>query len=240
MSDIRGGYLGAEKQLRSQGMDGSPVETRADAAFIALRGDIISGVRAPGERLRIERLKEIYGIGPTPLREALQRLCAEGLVIASGNRGFMVAPLDPDEFADLNAARIEIEKSALRLSLARGDDEWDVGVAAAAWRIRRADVALREGGADIDSWEKANAAFHEALVAACRSRWLLRVRGLLNDQYARFRRASVGLNRVDRDLAAEHAAIAEAALARDADRLCALTEAHFHATEAALAEGAKP
>lgn len=237
MGGAGGGYFDMNEQPRSQGMDGPPVETRADAAFTALRGDIIAGVRAPGERLRIERLKEIYGIGPTPLREALQRLCAEGLVIASGNRGFMVAPLDPDEFADLNSARIEIEKSALRMSLARGDDEWEVGVAAAAWRIRRADVALREGGGDIDAWEKANAAFHEALVAACGSRWLLRVRGLLNDQYARFRRASVGLRRVDRDLAAEHAALAEAALARDIEKLCALTEAHFRATEAALAGG---
>jgi DNA-binding GntR family transcriptional regulator len=219
-------------------MDGSPVETRADAAFTALRGDIIAGVRAPGERLRIERLKEIYGIGPTPLREALQRLCAEGLVLASGNRGFAVAPLDPAEFADLNAARIEIEKAALRLSIAHGDEEWEAGVAAAAWRIRRADTALREGAADIDAWERANAAFHQALTAACGSRWLMRVRAMLNDQYARFRRASVGRKRIDRDLASEHAAIADAALARDAERACALTEAHFRATEAALSDAA--
>jgi DNA-binding GntR family transcriptional regulator len=216
-------------------MDGLPFETRAEAAFAAIRADIIAGARAPGERLRIDRLKELYGIGPTPLREALQRLCAEGLVLASGNRGFAVAPLDPDEFADLNAARIEIERSALRLSLATGDDEWEAGVAAAAWRMRRADEGLRDGATALDVWERANAAFHEALVAACGSRWLLRVRGQLNDQYARFRRASIGRDRVRRDLAAEHAAIAEAALARDAGKVCDLTEAHFRATETALA-----
>lgn len=220
-------------------MDGGSVETRADAAFGALRADIISGVRAPGERLRIERLKDIYGIGPTPLREALQRLCAEGLVTAQGNRGFTVAPLDPRDFADLNVARIEIEKAALRLSLAAGGEEWEMGVAAAAWRMRRADLALKDGSSTIDAWERANAAFHAALAAACGSTWLLRVRGMLNDQYARYRRASVGLRRDDRDLAAEHAGIADAALSRDVDAVCALTEAHFRATESILREGTR-
>lgn len=221
-------------------MDGGSFETRADAAFAALRADIICGARPPDERLRIDRLRTLYGIGPTPLREALQRLSAEGLVVAQGNRGFVVAPLDPREFADLNVARIEIEKAALRLSLAHGGEEWEVGVAAAAWRIRRADEALRADPGALDGWEKANAAFHAAVAAACGSTWLLRVRATLNDQYARYRRVSVGLRRDDRDLVAEHAAIADAALARNADRVCALTEAHFRATETILREGRRP
>ncbi len=223
---------------RNQSPDGAAeaAETRTEAAFAALRADIIAGSRQPGERLRIERLKELYGIGPTPLREALQRLCAEGLVVAQGNRGFSVAELDPHEFSDLNTARIEIEKIALRLSISNGDEEWEGTVAAAAWKMRRADTALRNGSGSLEAWERANAAFHQAMVGACGSKWVLRIRTMLNDQYSRFRRASIGLRRDERDLAAEHAAIADAVLAHDVERACSLTEQHFRATEAALAK----
>jgi GntR family transcriptional regulator, carbon starvation induced regulator len=209
-------------------------ETRTEAAFAALRADIIKGSRQPGERLRIERLKELYGIGPTPLREALQRLCAEGLVVAQGNRGFSVAGLDPQEFSDLNTARIEIEKVALAFSLSRGNEDWEGEVAAAAWRMQKADRALKDGTGSLEAWERANTAFHHAMVAACGSEWILRIRAMLNDQYARFRRAAVGLHRDERDLALEHAAIADAVLARNVELACRLTERHYRATEAAF------
>ena len=77
---------------RADTMDGG---TLADTAYARLRNDIIIGARAPGERLRIEKLKAIYAIGPTPLREAMQKLAQDGLVVSEGNRGFTVAPLDP-------------------------------------------------------------------------------------------------------------------------------------------------
>ena len=96
-------------------------ESMAQRAYRLIRADIISGARDPGERLRIEMLKTVYDIGPTPLREALQKLSTEGLVLALEKRGFMVSPLDLDEFSDLNIARIEIEKVALTRSLVLGD-----------------------------------------------------------------------------------------------------------------------
>lgn len=216
-------------------LDGA--ETLTEAAYEALRVDIIRGLRGPGERLRIERLKTLYNVGPTPLREALQRLSADGLVAATGNRGFSVAPLDFDEFADLNIARTALETEALRLSIARGDEEWEAGVVSAAYRMDKADTALMaDGGASLDGWERMNEAFHLAMVAACGSRWLLRVRKGLHDQCERYRRASVYLKRGLRDLKAEHAAIAAAVLARDTDRSCALTRAHFAATVGNLAD----
>ena len=89
-------------------------ETLTEAAYRAIRRDIIRGVRAPGERLRIERLRQLYDIGPTPLREALQKLSTEQLVLSEGNRGFAVAPLDFREFMDLNIARTDVELAALR------------------------------------------------------------------------------------------------------------------------------
>ena len=212
-------------------------ETLAQAAYRALRVDIIRGVRPPGERLRIEKLKAIYRIGPTPLREALQKLSADRLVFNEGNRGFTVAPLDPDEFADLNTARIAVEKEALRLSIANGDDEWEARIVAVTYLMRKEDQALSAAHSTVpDSWERANAAFHSAMVAACGSRWLLKIRLDLHDQCERFRRASVYQKLGSRDLSQEHAQIAEAVLARDAEQACALTEQHFKLTATSLAD----
>lgn len=213
--------------------------TLVEAGYRRLRRDIITGLRPPGERLRIEKLKAIYGIGPTPMREALQKLSQDGLVMTEGNRGFSVAPLDPAEFEDLNIARTAIEMEALRLSIARGGDTWEGRVVAAGYLMAKEDAALA-GAVDVpDSWERANAEFHASLVAACGSGWLLRVRAGLHDHCERFRRASVYQRLGSRDLGAEHVAIAEAVLARDADRACALTEQHFALTAATLREDAK-
>ena len=205
--------------------------TLADAAWARLRQDIVSGVRIPGERLRIDRMRQLYGIAASPLREALQRLSAEGLVLAEGNRGFTVAPLDPDEFADLTRARVAVERECLRLSLGRGDSAWEAEVVSAAYLMAKADSDLAPG---TDAWEKANTTFHRAMVSACGSVWLLRVRDGLHTLAERYRRASVESSRTLRDLGAEHRQIAEAVLRRDAALACELTAAHYGKTETEL------
>lgn len=206
--------------------------TLTDVAYRALQRDIITGVRSPNERLRIERLSRHYNVGPTPLREALQRLAADGLVIASGNRGFSVAPLDADEFEDLNTARTVLEVQMIGMSLERGDAEWESQVVATAYRLAKLDAMLKARDDDlISEWEEANAAFHRATVAACGSKWLLHVRQLLHNQCDRYRRASVNLKRHERDLAAEHRSIAEAVLERDAEKAGRLIADHFRLTK---------
>jgi DNA-binding GntR family transcriptional regulator len=207
------------------------VQTLANEAYRAIKSDIVRGVRPPGERLRIEKLRTIYSIGPTPLREALQRLSADRLVVAEGNRGFAVAALDPVEFNDLNTARIAVETAALRLSIKMGGIEWESGVVAAAYVMEREDKALSETGGPVpDSWEQANAGFHASLVAACGSKWLLWTRSHLHDLCERYRRAAVSRAVGDRALYVEHSELAMAALARDADVVCDLTERHYSRT----------
>jgi GntR family carbon starvation induced transcriptional regulator len=206
-------------------------ESLSERAYAYIRRDIIRGVRAPGERLRIEKLKTIYGIGPTPIREALQRLSAEQLVQMSEHRGFAVAPLDLKDFSDLNFARVEIEKVALRRSMALGDNAWEGGVVAASYVMAKAEKQLESGETgSIDEWERANAAFHTAMVAACDSRWLLMTRGRLQDMCERYRRASMYTDSGHRVTTHEHQAIAEAVLSRDSELACALTEKHFSTT----------
>ena len=212
-------------------------ETLAQAAYRTLRTDIIRGHRPPGERLRIEKLRTIYNVGPTPLREALQRLSAEDLVLSEGNRGFTVAPVDAAEFADLTIARIAIEKEALRLSIAKGDNSWEAEVAAARYLMEKEDRAFAQDDVDLlQNWEQANARFHLAMVAACGSNWLLQTRNHLHALCERYRLVAVNDARGSRDLGTEHRAIADAALDRDADEVCRLTERHYQRSADALAE----
>lgn len=222
---------GTDHTAEATGLEQASGQTLAQAAYQALRTDIVRGVRLPRERLRIEKLKALYKVGPTPLREALQMLVADQLVVAEGNRGFSVAPLDFDEFEDLNIARTAVEIAALRRSIEQGDAEWEARVVGASYLMHRQDTALLDATEGVpDTWEAANTAFHTALVSACGSRWLLKVRAGLNDQCVRYRRAAVYQRRGERDLRAEHRAISEAVLDRDTERACALTTAHFALT----------
>ena len=219
----------------TRGLQPEVGETLAQAAFRTLRSDIIRGVRAPKERLRIEKLKTLYNVGPTPLREALQMLVAEQLVLTEGNRGFTVAPLDYREFLDLNVARTEIELAALRLSIKHGGNDWEARVVAASYLMKKQDDALTAVDTGVpEAWEEANTAYHTALVSACGSKWLLKARADLYDQCARYRLASVHQIIGKRDLSAEHAAITAAVLARDTELACELTAKHFARTAASL------
>ena len=80
-----------------------------------------------------------------------------------------------------------------------------------------------------DAWTDAHRDFHRVLVEACGSAWLLRFREVLSDQSERYRRLSV-LEKPDRDVAQEHRRLAEAVLARDAERAVEYLAAHYRLT----------
>ena len=66
-------------------------KTLVEGAYKRLRRDIIEGTHAPGDKLRVEHLKERYDVGAGTLREALLMLVTDALVVAQGQRGFRVA-----------------------------------------------------------------------------------------------------------------------------------------------------
>jgi DNA-binding GntR family transcriptional regulator len=88
----------------------------AQTAWQRLRDDIICGKLRPKARLRIGKLRETYGIGASPLREALSRLVSDGFVVSLDRRGFMVAPISLREFRELTDMRKLLEKEAARLA----------------------------------------------------------------------------------------------------------------------------
>ncbi|MEQ8662175.1 MAG: FCD domain-containing protein [Gammaproteobacteria bacterium] len=205
--------------------------TLAERVYRQIRADIVSGALAPGFRLRLEPLRERYDVGMSPLREALARLASDTFATAIENRGYRVAELSRADLDDITSARVVIERAALAQAIERGDEAWEAEIVATHYRLGKVDARL---GADdsslLDSWEQANRAFHDALVAACPSRWLQRFRALLQDQSKRYRRVSLLESASFRSVAAEHDALREATLARRLPLALDLVEAHIRAT----------
>ncbi len=202
-------------------------KTLVESSYNRLRSDIIAGKLAPGAKLRIEELRDDYRIGASPLREALNRLAGEGFVTVEEQRGFKVAPVSPDDLKDLSRMRIMLECEALRESISNGDDEWEANLLAAHHRLQKAE---RSFGKNLDEWEQRNEEFHEALVAACTSSWLLRLRHVLYEQHKRYRFIAILSHQQDRDVHREHREILEATLARDVKAAIEATERHIQFT----------
>lgn len=186
-------------------------QTLSDQAHERLKADIICGGWTPGRRLAVKQLSDHYAIGASPIREALARLAGEGLVLAIGQRGFRVPPMDREDLWDATKTRVLIETETLRQSIEYGDDNWESDVVSAYHRLAKLEG---EPIRDFAAWEERNQHFHETLVAACPSRWLQRLRKILYDQHRRYRFLSTRYA-PSRDVAAEHRALRDAVLARD-------------------------
>ncbi len=202
-------------------------KTLTDKAYRQLREDIIHARLAPGEKLRIEPLKETYGVGATPLREALYRLSSDGFVQVQGQRGFRVAEMSLQELSEVTDLRVALEGMALRESVERSDDEWESRVVAAFHHLTKAEQTDEP---NIQEWEIRNRDFHQALISCCRSQWLMRFYGILYDQHKRYRNISRMDPSVRRDVHAEHQAIFDAALAKEIDVLLEANEQHIRRT----------
>ena len=193
--------------------------------------DIIDGRFVPGARLKLNGLAESYGTGLIPLREALSRLSRRGFVIPENQKGFRVAPVSRADLIDLTKTRIDIECLALRRSVERADVDWETRVVAAAHRLRRAPVYADESKLRVvPVWDAAHVGFHDALTSACDSPRLMDFRDSMTDHARRYRSLSIAYSASPREVEAEHDAIAEAALNREADKLCALIAQHFTKT----------
>jgi DNA-binding GntR family transcriptional regulator len=214
----------------------APPGSQIEGAYRRLRDDIISGALAPSEKLRIEHLRQRYGIGASALREGLSRLVSDGLAECEAQRGYWVSPVSRTELADITATRKVIEVEALRQSIELGTLEWEGRVVAARHSLERVETSMVEATREvIMGWERSNRAFHMALISGCPSRWLLRFTELLYDQSQRYRHRTVLRRPIPRrGLSGEHVAIVEATLERDAKRACALLAQHIENTARAV------
>ena len=220
--------------------DDANARTLANQAQELLRRDILSGTLAPGERLRTKDLQARYGLGLSPLRESLQRLSAEGMVVNDAQRGFAVAPVSVAELRDLTVARTALESTMLPMAMQLGSADWEGDIVAAFHRLSLTPMPNDPAAlVDASLWELRHRSFHHALVAGCGSPWLLRLHGQLVDQSERYRKIPI-LHHLEsqaqvRDVNAEHQAVMDAVLRRDAAQAVALMTQHLVATSDATA-----
>ncbi|MGA7790962.1 MAG: FCD domain-containing protein [Xanthobacteraceae bacterium] len=209
------------------------VATQSDQAYEALLAEILDCRLAPGTKITISDVAMRLGFSPGAVREALSRLAAEKWTVATAQKGYSVTPVSLGELGDLTRTRITIEQFCLRSAIAHGDVEWETSIVAAHHRLHRLPMQTGRGNTLLDpAWVTAHTTFHAALAAGCDSPWMLRLRTMLYVQSERYRHLSVALARENRDVDAEHEAILNACLGREADRACALIEDHLNRTSA--------
>ena len=158
-------------------------ELETPSTYQQLRTDILEGNIEPESKLSIGVLAERYGSSAAPVREALSRLAAEGLVTRRGQRGYWAAPIDADEFVEVSRLREMLEVDAFRQSIRLGDLDWEAAIAGA--RHRELAVRAQTGTTDEDhilARTRENRRFHMALISACPSQWQLRFISTLYDQ----------------------------------------------------------
>jgi DNA-binding GntR family transcriptional regulator len=206
--------------------------SQIEGAYECLRQAIIDGTLAPAAKLRIDFLRKAFGFGASGLREALSRLVADGLVECEAQRGYWVAPVSREEFRDITGSRKVIEVEALRQSIQHGSLAWEGQVVAACHSLDRLEKSMLEPSREvIMGWERANRAFHMALIAGCPSRWLLRFTQLLYDQSQRYRHRTELRRPIPRaGLSSEHKEIVAATLDRKIETACAALTRHIDNT----------
>lgn len=213
--------------------------TEASLLTERLREEILTGTVAPGSKLKLVPLARRYAVSRGPLREAASRLAAEGLVTIEDQRGFRVASISRADLLDVTRTRQRIEVLALRDSLAHGDLDWEGQVMAALHMLDRVTPPDPDDTEDQARFSRHHRAFHESLVAACPSAYLLDFRErlyALTERYRNLAAAGYAHRASARDIAAEHRALAEAVVARDVERACHLLTEHLGHTVSTLVE----
>ncbi|MEB8432684.1 MULTISPECIES: DNA-binding transcriptional regulator CsiR [unclassified Cocleimonas] len=196
-----------------------------------LKGDILSGYFAPGEKLKMAILKERYAVGISPLREALSQLLVEQLVVVENQRGFKVHPISLAEMIDIYQTRSHIEALCVELAIANGNDEWEASIVAANHLLKKSGELLEKTDDDVQQWEAIHQKFHTAIASGCGSATLLQVRRSLYEKASRYRNLWLKKNMSDHGVydanRQEHDDLVEALLDRNQEKAIEIIKQHL-------------
>lgn len=194
-----------------------------------LRDEIISGRLTPGTELQEVALASELGVSRGPIREALGRLAAEGLVAIRPRRGAVVRALSSDEFIDAYQVREALETMAVRLAVPklRAEDT-------AAMQRLIAEMTSRGEAGDVQGFFEANTEFHQLFFDVAGNRMLAELYRQLRGQIDRHRLRSLELRGNLQRSIAEHQAILRAAKAGDVERAVHLVSEHIRVPQIRL------
>lgn len=205
----------------------APDDSVAGRIARALSQRIVSGALAPGTPVRQDHVAAEFKASHVPVREAFRKLEASGLLVSEPRRGVRVAALDPSTVAEVTEIRAALETLALCHAVPNLAAE-DFAAAAQA-------IAAGEASTEIDVWERANRAFHRAILGPCGMPQLLAMIDGMHRTSARFLYATWAKLDWQPRSDHEHRAILAALQAGDADTAEARLRAHILDAGQALA-----
>lgn len=192
----------------------TPIETIAESTYKRIRADIIFGRLHPGQKLKLDKLKDSYTTSVSTLREILNRLSSEGLVTAEGQRGFEVAAISVTDLKETAELRLLLETHALAQSFDNGGVEWEARLVSAHHKLARMEQIMASGDTSrAEDWKRYDWEFHQALISACGSKLLMDTHSVVFDKYLRYQ--MVALSYRGEVAASEHQQLLDAALKRD-------------------------
>lgn len=200
----------------------------ADEVYARLHERIVTGAVAPGDRLDPTEIAESFGVSRTPVREAILRLDAQGLVERQPYRGVVVTAVDAAAAEDVAAMRLQLETLAVRAALPHVRD-------AELVRMRKIHEELRASVEEPDAQQvfaELNREFHLTLYRAAGSPTLIRLVTELSAQADRMR-LHVDVRRGP--AGDDHARILAAVEARDVEEAVAATRDHIFGALRSLA-----
>ena len=202
----------------------TPPMTRSEWVDRRLREEIVGGRFGPGDALVISTLAKQLGVSATPLREALGRLAADGLVEMQAHGSARVASVDLGEAVEIYELRQVLEPMALERSVAKADAGYAARVEA-AWQALTASRL---------STASDHAAFHRELLSCCDSTWMLRLSTLLSDRAGLMMKVSALSRPATYNLAESHRHLKDLAISGDAAGAADELTRHLAGTVAAL------
>jgi GntR family carbon starvation induced transcriptional regulator len=205
--------------------------TQAERAYQRLRSDILKCRIRPGSRILINEVASELDVSAGAIREALSRLAAENLAVATAQKGFSVPPVSQSDLEYLTEARLLIEERCIEEAILHADLEWESNLVAAFHRLQNIpEIDPDQPGKLNEAWAAAHARYHRAIVAGCPNTWLLKIRDNLYEQTERYRQLSVPLRTKDRNVAAEHEALTAAVISRNVELSKKLIREHLRLT----------
>jgi GntR family transcriptional regulator, carbon starvation induced regulator len=205
--------------------------TLASALAERIRSEILDGTLRPGSKLKIASVSQRYAAGTSPVREALNRLAADGLVKQLDQRGFSVSPVSLEELRELVQTRCWVEAIALEQTIVRRTTDWEEGLLLAHHRLMRTPRSVDDTTFKTNPlWEDYHRSFHTLLISGCESRPLLRFCAELRDRADRYRQIAAAQAYPRRNEGDEHRAIMEAAINGDVAQAVKLLQDHYWST----------
>ena len=208
--------------------------TKADEIALALEDAIVSGEVPPGTVLRQEQLSEQFEVSRTPVREALRRLAATGLVSFVPNRGVRVREISRDELREAFLIRAELEALATELATPLIDDEGLAALEDAEARFADVTTALLDRSRPeserlrlTGEWMRANYGFHDVIYEASRAPQVARAAKSARRTFlSQWRPGGPEIDELYQQNVRQHRAIKDAIVARSAAGARAVAREH--------------